>query len=74
MPKYKVGDVVTLIADPFDYDDDPGIDEDMFQYFGKTTTVERVTHSKKGRPWYKLEIDGGEYIWDERWMDMSLET
>ena len=65
---YNIGETVHIKADfnIYRYDDDPSIDNDMYQYAGQDYTVLNQTHWHDA-PMYKLS--NNMWTWDERWLE-----
>lgn len=64
--KLLVGQVVQISNDCHEMDGCPGILPEMEEFFGEETKITGVYNNKFD--WYELAIDGGEFVWDRRWL------
>ena len=66
--KFKVGDRVTIVSaremEDFHYSDKwPGVAPNMYDYCGRTAIIESICEDANNRPYFRIDIDGGYYVW-----------
>lgn len=65
MPKFSVGDVVSIVPEP-NYDCAFGWIDNMDRFCGKIAKVTSAGHSSIHQCGvYSVDVDGGRYAWDE---------
>lgn len=65
MPKFSVGDVVTIVPEP-NYDCAFRWIDNMDRFCGKIAKVTAARHSSSHQcDVYSVDVDGGRYNWDE---------
>ncbi len=69
MRQAKVGQKVRISRNPIWPDDPPEFVSGMDKWKGKIVTISRIT----GKDKYRIEEDGGEWIWSARWFEPVYE-
>lgn len=67
--KYSSGERVRVTEnfDELRYADDPGLDDDMFNYKSQVLTVSYVDKVRNEREYYRVHENP--WLWDERWLE-----
>ena len=70
--KYKPGDRVRVIEnfDELRFIDDPGVDNDMFNYKGSVLTIIGTNETYRGQYY---TVSENYWLWDERWVEPEFE-